>query len=292
MKTLLDVKVMVNGLPGKMAKIIAQGIFDLPNVLPMNATSFSLLDLALTGPNQPKKISEFKNMTLFGPEDHEKVLAEASNLPAYVCAIDACKGAGVANRNAEMYCRHHIPFVMLSTTDVDYKLIEKLAEETMTPCVACPNMDVRIVAWMAGIQHMAENYLGAFENSKIFLTETHQADKVNADGKPETSGTMNKALKNLSALLGEELTADQIISMRDPNVQAKIIGVPKNWLGWHAYHFFKVSNEHDGVEDSEELIFKRHGGECYRRGTMLALDFLAKEKNEKYFNTMIDVIKG
>jgi 4-hydroxy-tetrahydrodipicolinate reductase len=249
--------------------------------------------IALTGPDQPKSLEiEDQKMDLLGPTEHEAALSElAKDSQKAKYAIDFCKGAGVANRNAEMYCRHNIPFVM-GSTGADYKLIEKIAEETKTPCVAYPNMDIRIVTWMAGIEYMAQNYAMAFKDSKISLSETHQADKVTAEGKPETSGTMKNMLKTLSALAGEELTPDKILSIRDPNVQSKIIGVPDNWLGWHAYHFFKVSNEHDGVEDSEELIFKRHGGECYRRGTMVALAFLVAGKNKRYFNTMIDVLKA
>jgi hypothetical protein len=74
-------------------------------------------------------------------------------------------------------------------------------------------------------------------------------------------------------------------------MQAKLLRVPSNWVGWHAYHFLRVYDTHDGVQDSEELIFRRHGGECYRKGAMLALDFLAEGKNQKYFNTMVDVLK-
>ncbi len=282
----MKTQVMVNGLPGKMANIIASGIVKDDSGL------YTLSDCSLTGPNQPEIArGSSRDIKLFAPEKHEEALAEIKSLIPHVCALDACKGVGVANENAAMYCRYQIPFVMLST-GADYKLIEKLAEETQTPCVAYPNMDVRIVAWMASIQYMAENYYGAFKGSKTSLVETHQADKINADGKPETSGTMKKMLKNLGDLVGDELPPESILSIRDPNIQAKIIGVPDNWLSWHAYHFFKISNEHDGVEDSEELIFKRHGGECYRKGAMLALKFLTEENNEKCFNTMIDVLKG
>jgi len=281
--------ILVSGPPGKMGTIIAKGIsID-------DSGKYSLMKIALTGPNQPisLKLGDL-DIGLIDPTEHERILSELtkdSQLEKVDYIIDACKGAGVANENAEKYCKHQIPFVMLST-GADYKLIEKLAEETKTPCVAYPNMDIRIVTWMAGIEYMAQNYALAFTNSKISLAETHQADKINAEGKPETSGTMKSMLKHISALAGEELTLSNILSIRDPNIQAKIIGVPENWLGWHAYHFFKIYNEHDNVEDSEELIFKRHGGECYRRGTMVALDFLIENKNKKYFNTMIDVLKG
>ena len=278
------IMVMVNGLPGKMAGIIARGI--------LKSDKYDLLDNSLTGPGQPENelVTNSRIIGLYHPDDHDEALARIKSVTPNMYAIDACKGAGVANQNAALYCKYKIPFVILST-GADYKLIEKLAEETQTPCVAYPNMDVRIVTWMAGIKYMAENYSGSFEDSKISLAETHQADKVNADGKPETSGTMKNMLKHLGDLVGDELLPEKILSVRDPNVQAKILAVPDNWIGWHAYHFFKISNEHDGVEDYEELTFKRHGGECYRRGAMLALDFLTVGNWGKYFNNMIDVLK-
>ena len=272
-----NITILMSGLPGKMATIIAEGIH--------KDNKYVLWSSALTGPNQPNAAYIIsRHIDLVPPERHESYLGELSALKSHMIAIDACKGEGVANKNAEGYCKNNTPFVMLST-GADYKLIEKMSEETKTPCVAYPNMDPKIVAWMSAVDYMAQNYPGAFKGSKVQLSESHQADKK------DTSGTMKNMLKNLSSLVGEELTAENILSIRDPNVQAKILGVPDNWLGWHAYHFFKTSNEHGNVEDSEELIFKRHGGECYRRGAISALEFIADKKNKKYFNTMIDVLK-
>jgi len=281
------INVMVNGLgnPGKMSRIIAQGI------LTQHSGEYTLISSAMTGPNQESRVEldldrEKKfSIELVPPERHEGFLKNCSDIPNKFHAIDFCKGPGVADRNAQMYFENRIPFVM-GSTGADYDLIQRLAEETQTPCVAYPNMDIRIVTWMAGIVYMAENYPGAFEGAQIDLSETHQQDKS------DTSGTMKKMLVNLGALVRRELTKDDILSIRDPIVQAKILQVPNEWIGWHAYHFIKVYNTHDGVEDSEKLIFKRHGGDCYRRGTMKALDFLIEGKNTKYFNTMIDVVQA
>ena len=110
--------------------------------------------------------------------------------------------------------------------------------------------------------------------------------------KIDTSGTMKKMLGNLGSLLKEDLTIDDISKVRDPIVQRDLINVPEEWVDWHAYHVFNISNVHDGAYDAEELTFKRHGGESYRLGTMSALDFLTEGKNTKYFNTMIDVLKA
>lgn len=287
-----EINVMVNGLPGKMATIIAEGILNEPEKYILNTT-------ALTGPDQQRRIllkdkeGETKTIDIIweGQEDILKLHAPHDKRTTY--AIDFCKGKGVADKNAAMYCENRIPFVMGSTgAQDDYANIKKLAEETKTPCVAYPNMDVRIVTWMAGIAHMAQEFPGAFEGSLIGLSETHQADKVNKDGNPETSGTMKKMLSTLSALAKREVSIEEILSVRGPLQQAELFKVPEEWLGWHAYHVFKISDKHNGVEDSEELIFKRHGGECYRKGTMRALDFLVQGKNKNYFNTMIDVLNG
>ena len=286
--------VMVNGLPGKMANIIARGIID------KHDAEYHLYRDSLTGPDMPEMVTikdlgigSIVNVKLVAPEEHGDFLKRVdcqyhSVKPLY--AIDFTKGEGVANRNAKMYCENQIPFVM-GTTGADYELIRQMAEETKTPCVTYPNMDKRLIAWMLGVDSMAKEYPNAFYGTKISLLETHQADKVNADGLPETSGTMKHMLGNLSALSGKEMTKADIISIRDPMIQSRLMDVPDNWIGWHAYHVFDV---YDGPESSptsqETLTFKRHGGESYRQGPMTALEFLVNGKNKSFFNTMPDVM--
>lgn len=289
----IRIEVMANGLPGKMGTIVANGL--------LHHERYSLSRNALTGPNMPKQIEMQEGrliVDLIEPEMHEQVLkqiAEESEMFSSY-AIDFCKGAGVAVRNATLYCATGRPFVMGSTimgseAKAAYDEIEKMAEICQVPCVVTPNFDVRLNAWMYGLEAMARDRPGAFYGAKIQLLETHQADKKKKDGTPETSGTMRSELKALSLLTGREITEAKIRSIRNPDVQAKLLNVPEDWLDWHAFHFLKVYDAHDGVEDSEELVFKRYGGECYRKGAMLALDFLVDGKNKKYFNTMLDVLK-
>lgn len=270
--------IMVNGQPGKMATIITAGI--------ARDSKYDLLSTSLTGPDQ---IDKTEYSTLIQPQDHDshlRQLRETHNKGG-LYAIDFSKGEGVADRNAEMYIKHKIPFVMGSTgVSNNYKDIERMAEEAEVPCVTYPNMDQRIIAWMSGIEHMAKTYSGAFAGANIRLSETHQADKK------DTSGTMKAMLTGLGRLVGTELTKEDILKIREPMIQANLLEVPNDWIGWHAYHFLKIYNQHDGVEDSEELTFKRHGGECYRLGTMQALNFLIEGKNTKHFNTMVDVLKA
>jgi len=291
----IRIEVMANGLPGKMGTIVANGL--------LHHERYSLSLNALTGPNMPKQIEMLEGgplVDLIEPEIHEKVLEQMAQECALgtLYAIDFCKGAGVAVRNAGLYCATRRPFVMGSTimgaeAKAAYAEIERMAEESHTPCVVAPNFDVRLNAWMYGLEAMAKGRPGAFTGAKIYLLETHQADKIDKKtGKPETSGTMRAELKGLSLLTGRAIVEADITCVRDPAIQSKLLGVPENWMSWHAYHFLKVFNEHDGVEDSEELIFKRHGGDSYRVGAMLALDWLVDGKNKKYYNTMTDDVLG
>jgi len=283
-----NIPILISGLgrAGKMARIIAQGI-------PSHRDGrYFLLPRALTGPDEPATLDldiqgAPQNFALVPPREHEEYLATLKKTYPGVHAIDFAKGKGVADKNAEMYFRAGIPFVMGSTgVSNDYDGIAARARETGVDCVAYPNMDTRIVAWMAGIKHMAENYAGAFEGADVELRESHQVDK------PSTSGTMRATLKALSALTRKDLTEEDIVSIRDPKVQRKMLKVPEDWIDWHAYHLFRVSNAHDGVEDYEILTLMRHGGDCYKRGALVALDHLVDGKSQDHYSDMPDVIKA
>jgi|GEM_PF-92069 len=292
------VNVMVNGLPGKMAMIIAEGI--------VKEGRYELIGQALTGPNMPKEVcigngEKRKVVSLCKPEDHEEMMDDIHNKYGAVFAIDFTKGQSVADWNAEMYTGNNIPFVM-GSTGADYSKIEKLAVEIEVPCVAAPNMDPQIVSFMDGIKYMAEHYPGSWQGYSFALSETHQADKK------DTSGTMKAMLKHLGSLADRKLIIEDILSERDPRNQMVYWQVPQEWTGWHAYHIFKSFKLYDDVEDSLAITLKRHGGECYRQGTMMALDWLVdgvkrnlfdtydrskpvSQDNRRYFNTMFDVLK-
>jgi dihydrodipicolinate reductase len=308
------IKVMVNGLgaehEGKMARIIAGGIID--------SEDYELLLNSLTGPDRPrrafvnplfsKNVQKIADIELVRPGYHDDVLERVREKYDKVVAIDFCKGEGVADRNAELYHKFDIPFVM-GSTGADYSLIERLAVENENPCVAAPNMDPQIVSFMDGIRYMADSYPGSWEGYLLMLSETHQADKINKEtGLPETSGTMKAMLKNLGALTSREVSIGEILSERSPKTQQSLWQVPEQWLGWHAYHIFKVFKPVEGAEDSLVITIKRHGGECYRQGTMKALDWLVdgiqrdlfnnydgskteSQENRRYFNTMFNVLK-
>lgn len=304
--------IMISGLDGKMATILAQGILRIENEKDYFPVPLVLCNVGFTGKSANYDTiiaaNHSKGIHLIEPKDHGAFLA---NPCAYYnklitddkpkkedelkinYIIDACKGEGVADRNAKMYAKHKIPFVMLSTGAYDeYTHIDRVTKEAGIPCVAAPNMDARIVAWMYAIQKMSEDLFGAFKGANVDLIESHQADKVNKNGKPETSGTMKQMLRYTSELVVKDCIIDDIKSIRDPNIQKKELKIPDKYISWHAYHLIRFSSDYGGNPDSEEIVFTRHGGECYKDGAMRALEYLIKGHPTPGRHTMIDVMKA
>ncbi len=285
-----DYAIIVNGQPGKMAKIIAQAVLPLWRDT-SSGRKIGLLGASMTGQGMGASYSlEPKNagfkcfkITLVPPEEHDSFLKEMKEQRPneQIIAIDFVKGDGQADRNAQLYFENKIPFVM-GSTGADYEAMDKLAREAGIPCLGFPNMDMRLGAWMYGVQQMAERFPGAFEGATVKIWESHQA------GKADTSGTAKAMLNQFGELSRTELTIDDIAVIRDPKFQEAVLGVPKDFLGWHAYHNIEV-RDNDG--NSERLAFKRHGGASYARGTLKALDFLIdviENKGEAKRYTMFD----
>lgn len=275
--------VMVNGLPGKMARIIANEVDD--------SEKYVLAAQALTGPNQPSSILVNNSpVSIYGPNNHEEILEQASKESRKVYVIDFTKGPGVADRNAKMYVKNAIPFVM-GTTGFTPGLIEEIVEEYKVPCVQFPNMDMQIISLMDGFEHMAKTFAGSWEGYDTILVESHQQDK------DDTSGTMKAMLEHLSKLTSKEVKLEQVVKTRNPADQKAYWNVPDAWIDWHAYHRFTlVSNgECLGVPTENKLTIElqRQGGSCYLPGIMRALDFLVERRyEEKMHNTMPDVLKS
>ena len=280
-----DYCIMINGLPGKMASLICNAVFERQME---SSGQIELVYEALTGPDMGTTFDcDSKPIWLRAPEKHASCLKEVKAEHPNLIAIDFVKGKGQGDKNAQMYFENRIPFIMGSTGIEDYNVLDLAAKHTNTPCVAFPNMDKRIVIWMEMFKYAAENFSGSFADmSELSLLESHQA------AKEDTSGTMKQMIGHLSALTGKKLTIDDITKIRDKKAQRKLLEVPEKWLGQHAYHFFAFNDPYG--QDSERLEFRRHGGKTYVEGTMTALDFLIdviENKKEARRYEMIDVLR-
>jgi len=102
--------------------------------------------------------------------------------------------------------------------------------ENMTlgfPVILCPNTNVLTLKFM----RMLEQCGHLFKDTKIQLTESHQAGKVSVPG------TAVGIARSLS------LPDDAIVSIRSPAVQQTELQIPIAHLSRHAYHQILISDD-------------------------------------------------
>lgn len=98
------------------------------------------------------------------------------------------------------------------------------------PIVVCPNTNILMLKFMS----MLERSGAMFEGYQISVTESHQA------AKRSTPGTaIAIAIAHSLGLGGED-----VVSVRDPEVQQAKLRIPPEHLGRHAAHFISIQ---DGV---------------------------------------------
>jgi 4-hydroxy-tetrahydrodipicolinate reductase len=258
---------MINGLPGKMAQIVAEVCVK---------RKFNVIPFSLTGEDME---SEFNGFTLLKPTEREgkieSLLKEYPNL----IAVDYTHPSAV-NGNAEFYVKHKIPFVM-GTTGGDRDALMALVKNAKHPCVIAPNMAKQIVALQAMLEWTAKNFPGVFNGYNLKVVESHQKTKA------DTSGTA-KALVKSFLEMGANNT-DPIEMVRDEETQISKMCVPPEHLGGHAFHTYTL----DSPDKSVHFEFRHNvcGREIYAEGTADAVEFLAKNLTGGVFN-MIDVLEG
>jgi 4-hydroxy-tetrahydrodipicolinate reductase len=147
-------------------------------------------------------------------------------------------------------------------------------------------MAKQIVGFQAMMEHAADTFPGLFEDYSLEIRESHQ------QGKADTSGTA-KAMVRYFNKLGLPFREDQIIKIRDPEVQKKEYGIPDNFLAGHGWHTYALVSKDRTVRF--EFTHNVNGREIYARGTLDALLYLSakvKAGVEGKIFTMIDVLKG
>jgi len=273
------INIMVNGLPGNVAQKMAR--FALAD------DRFNLVPFSLTGPDIPDHTVTIDKtvVELVRPDSRdEKTPRIFSLFPFFIC-IDYTHPSAV-NANALYYVQNKIPFVM-GTTGGDRKQLEELVQNGSAPAVISPNMAKQIVGFQAMMEYAAHTFPGLFKGYTLQVVESHQK------GKADSSGTA-RAMVGYFNQLGIDFDTDRIQMIRDPEVQEKEWGIPKEHLGGHGWHTYTLR-----AEDGSALFEFKHninGRDIYVSGTFDAVLFL-KQKLDKpdpsrKLYTMIDVLSG
>jgi 4-hydroxy-tetrahydrodipicolinate reductase len=266
----MKASVMVNGMPGKMAQIVA---------IACKKRKFNVIPFSLTG----EALAEFNGFALLGTLERENKIVDILKEYPNLLAVDYTHPSAV-NGNAEFYVKHKIPFVM-GTTGGNREALMDLVKNAKHPCVIAPNMAKQIVALQAMLEWTAKNFTGVFSDYDLKVVESHQKTKA------DTSGTAKALVKSFLEMGAKG--AEPIIEMvREENAQISKMAVPPKHLDGHAFHTYSL----DSKDKSVHFEFRHNvcGREIYAEGTADALEFLAKkiEAGNGGFFDMIDVLKG
>ena len=266
------IKVVVNGLPGKMAWAVAEAV--------CQADDMELLPFGLTGPEMPHRHFKIKckYVEMFKLERRDLLCKHAkADIMVDFTLPDAI------DQNVDFYLANKVPFV-LGTTGGDIKSITKRIRESEINALIAPNMAKEIVAFQLAMDYMAKNCPDLFSGYTLDITESHQMTKA------DTSGTA-KAMVSIFNQLGITYDVSQINKKRtESDYQA--IGVPREHWSGHGYHTYSLVKPDGSVALS--FTHNVNGRQAYVDGTLDAIRYLHKRRSQvsgAIFN-MIDVLNS
>jgi len=272
------IKVMVNGIPGNMAVNVAR--------LVIADNRFELVPYSLTGPEiqAAEHTAGALSVRLLKPEERAQAIEEITQKQGDFLSADYTHPSAV-NANAEFYCKYQLPFVM-GTTGGDRNQIEETVRASSIPAVIAPNMAKQIVGFQAMMEYAAHTFPDLFKGYTLEIKESHQK------GKADTSGTA-KAMVRYFKQMGLDFSEDQIVKVRDPEIQTSQWEIPEDYLAGHAWHTYALISGDKTVRF--EFSHNVNGRDVYAKGTLDALAYLnarVSEGNQGTVYTMIDVLKN
>jgi len=269
---------MINGLPGNVASIIAGHA--------LHDERISLLPYSLTGPEieADQCAVEDTVIHLIKPDERNSRMDAIEKTCGAFITVDYTHPLAV-NDNAVFYCHRKLPFVM-GTTGGDREKLHQTVVASSICAVIAPNMAKQIVGFQAMLEYAADTFPGIFSGYTLSVRESHQA------GKADTSGTA-KAVVACFNRMGIDFSQDDIVMERDPQVQREQWGIPQQYLSGHGWHTYRLESKDKTV--AFEFQHNINGRDVYAAGTLDAVCFL-KEKvgngeTGRVFS-MIDVLKA
>ena len=272
------IKVMINGLPGNVAQVVAQQV--------IHDDRFELIPHSLTGAEITETEVTIAKTTirLVQPDVRAMAIEEVKAAATDFISVDYTHPTAV-NGNAEFYCSSGLPFVM-GTTGGDRERLDAAVKSSTIAAVIAPNMAKQIVGFQAMMAYAAENFPNLFQGYSLEVRESHQ------QGKADTSGTA-KAMVKYFNLLGTPYSEADIVMERDPERQKSLWGIPEAYLQGHGWHTYCLTSADQTVYF--EFSHNVNGREIYAGGTLDAIVYLNRKvtagaKGKVY--SMIDVLKN
>lgn len=264
------IKVMIAGLPGKMATLVAKHV---ERAKDMKLVPFALSEEA--GEIQIRKTKIWQIALNWHKRGIEKRKSSIDII------VDFTLPKSV-HRNVEIYCQCGVPFVT-GTTGGNRELLIKTVEQSDISAVIASNMAKQIVAFQAMMEYAAESFPDVFKGYSLAISESHQKSKV------DTSGTA-KAMVECFNKLGIPFTKDEIFKIRDQDIQRKTLNIPQIYLGGHGWHSYTLTSKDETV--FFQFTHNVNGRDVYALGTLDAIRFLNERREEKgKVFSMIDVLK-
>ncbi|KQK22613.1 probable 4-hydroxy-tetrahydrodipicolinate reductase 2, chloroplastic [Brachypodium distachyon] len=272
----LSFPILVNGCTGKMGVSVAEAAASRGlHLVPVSFSSRERLDKTV-------QIGD-TSIEIYGPSAREDVLSSVVDEFPDVVVVDYTAPDSV-NSNAELYCKLGVPFVM-GTTGGDRQLLYKSVQDSNNYALISPQMGKQVVAFLATMEIMAEQFPGAFSGYRLEVLESHQA------GKLDISGTA-KAVIACFKKLGVSYDMDRIVKIRDPEQQLEMVGVPEEHIEGHAFHLYHLTSPDDSV--SFEFQHNVCGRSIYAEGSVDAAIFLYRKvqsEDPKRIYDMFDVLR-
>jgi 4-hydroxy-tetrahydrodipicolinate reductase len=174
----------------------------------------------------------------------------------------------------------------MGTTGGDRGQLEETIRASSISAVIAPNMAKQIVGFQAMMEYGAQTFPDLFDGYTLEIKESHQK------GKADTSGTA-KAMVRYFNQMGLDFSEDQIVKVRDPEIQSSQWRIPQDYLAGHGWHTYALISGDETVRF--EFSHNVNGRDVYAKGTLDALVYLDAKVSEGTPGTvysMIDVLKG
>ncbi|MDE1865587.1 MAG: hypothetical protein KGH94_03040 [Candidatus Micrarchaeota archaeon] len=248
--------VMVNGLPGKMATLVANKI--------RQSDEFELYPYALKGSSEKRDYLNVggTEVQLFGPDQREaySLVVRSGRAPPFhkldgiVVDFTTPKSA---LENARYYCNNGWNFAM-GTTGINPEDARQSVKISGVTALIAPNMARPVVGFMKLNADFANAYPSSLSGCTIKIEESHQAPdpkRPEFKGKRDPSGTAIKLSEAFGKMGIEgcpfdptdimahpEKYREQFVMIRERSYQEKVLGVPPEYLDGHGWHTYLITD--------------------------------------------------